>query len=354
MSEAAHERLARIEQALHAARRLADPSDALGREARELLPGSTGLSKENVELGLSECLETAPESEEIAELCRNVPLAPAAHVLLSANVFVAAHRAVALALAASDRVYVRSSRREPEMARLLRAAGAPFELVEALRPEPGDHVWAYGTEATLAELRARNPPEVTLHEHGPGMGIALVQEPPARDLASLADALAHDVVLFDQRGCSSPRIAFVRGSPESTEQFARALAQALERWGQRVPRGRFSAAEMADESRYRDSAAYAMQLLSAGDAAVSLDESGAHAVLVPPIGRNIHVVRIENPSRSLLPLVALVTSVGWCGDAGLEDEIGATLPHARRCALGFMQRPRFDGPVDRRGLHGPA
>jgi len=154
VSEAASVRQGRVARLVAVARRIADPADPLGQRARALLPASTGLSLQGVELGLTRCLEIAPTDLELRSLCEGTPSAPRAHVLLSANVFVAAHRAIALALAASARVEVRPSRREPEMVRLLQA-GDPglFRVVDDLSAAPGDHVWAYGTDRTLAALR---------------------------------------------------------------------------------------------------------------------------------------------------------------------------------------------------------
>ncbi|HEY3233680.1 MAG TPA: hypothetical protein VGJ84_03120, partial [Polyangiaceae bacterium] len=119
----------RIRRLVEAARKIADPRDPLGIRARELLPESTGLSRQGVEWALTRCLETRPTEKELRQLSASVPTAPRAHVILSANVFVAAHRAIALALAASPRVCVRTSRREPQFARLLcQASDGLFEI----------------------------------------------------------------------------------------------------------------------------------------------------------------------------------------------------------------------------------
>src|SRR5690606_16289101 len=163
---------ARLERLLEAARGIRDPETPLGREARARLSVSTGLSAAGIELAISKCLETHPTEAELERLAASVESAPRAHVLLSANVFTAAHRAIALALAASEQVFVRPSRREPEMARLLlRGAPGLFTLVDPLEPEPGDALFAYGSDVTLNELRAALAPGVRLHGHGSGFGI---------------------------------------------------------------------------------------------------------------------------------------------------------------------------------------
>ena len=86
-------RRARLEPLLESARSLADGSTERGKQARRRLIAGTGLSAEGVDFALKHCLESSPSEREIEALIRSTPSAEAAHVLLSANVFVAAHRA---------------------------------------------------------------------------------------------------------------------------------------------------------------------------------------------------------------------------------------------------------------------
>src|SRR5450432_2224576 len=225
-----HTRRARLEPLLESARSLADGTSARGKLARERLVASSGLSPEGVSLAISRCLESTPSEAEIEALIRSTPTAQVAHVLLSANVFVAAHRAIAIGLAASETVCVRPSRREPEMAELL-LAGAPncFQLVAELKPRAGDRLWAYGSDATLEEIAVTLPPGVAFHAHGSGFGVCVLDgQAPESELNSLLDQLALDVILFDQRGCVSPRVMLVNAGPAYAREVALALAQVLE------------------------------------------------------------------------------------------------------------------------------
>lgn len=341
---------ARVERLLDAARKIADPRDPLGAEARDVLPRVTGLSREGVELALVRCLETAPADAEVRALLASVEPAPAAHVLLSANVFVAAHRAIALALAASERVVVRPSRREPQMAALL-ARGAPglFHLVEELRPAAGEHLFAYGSDETLAKVRAGLAPEVTLHAHGSGLGLVVVAADALApsERKDCAERLASDVIPFDQRGCLSPRIAVVLGSAEDARSFARALAAALAQQEALVPLGSLSAEESAQVTRYRDSIRYAAEIFPAGRGWVGLDGNSG-LLLVPPPGRNMHVVRMDDLD-GLAPLRGRVASFASRGAPRLGAELASLFPGARSSLIGEMQSPAFDGPVERRG-----
>lgn len=340
-------RRARLEPLLESARSLADGASERGRNARARLIASSGLSAEGVDFALKYSLECAPSEAELASLIRSTPTAQVAHVLLSANVFVAAHRAIAIGLAASETVRVRASRREPEMAELL-LAGAPglFTLVPELSPQSGDRVWAYGSDETMDEVAVTLPPGVALHPHGSGFGVCIASG--SSPSAELASRLAEDIGLFDQRGCLSPRALLVHGSAEQAHAWAEALASALTELEGRVPRGRLAPDELAEISRFRDTASYAGAALPAGLGFVGLGASDAF--VLAPVGRNLHVVATSDPLRMLAPLRPLLTSCAVEGEAAMRSAVQRALPGARVCAFGEMQRPPFDGPVDRREL----
>lgn len=337
---------ARVERLLRAARVLSDPSSELGRRARAELPSTTRLSPAGVELALAECLEIQPTEAELDALLASVRLAPRALVLLSANVFVAAHRALALALAASELVLVRPSRREPRFVELLaEAEPGLFEIVPELLPQPGDAYWAYGGDETLAAVGSRLPPGVELHAQGPGWGAAVIDGASVNEEAALA--LARDLVPFDQRGCLSPRLALVQGGVADARRFAELVAAALETLERAVPLGALDAEELADAARFRDTAAYAGAALPAGSGTVAL-LSGA-ARLLAPSGRNLAVVTVDHPQTLLEPVAAELTALGLAVPKEERQRLEAAFPGARTSALGAMQRPRLDGPADRRG-----
>ena len=342
-------RRARLEPLLAAAGSLLDAESERGARARTRLVASTGLSPEGVDFALRRCLEANPSEAELLALLDATPEVPRANVLLSANVFVAAHRAIAIALAASESVFVRPSRREPALAELLwEAAPGSFQLRGELELEPGDHLWAYGSDQTLAEIARSTPPAVTLHAHGSGFGVAVLgsAELPSAELELSLLGLAEDIALFDQRGCLSPRVLLVAGDPGRALELARELAAVLEQLELRIPRGRLSPQEAAELTLYRDSANYAGELLNAGLGFVSVSPS--EQVMLPPVGRNLHVLATENPLALVESLAPFVTSCAVEGDPALRAAIQHALPCARASRFGDMQRPPFDGPVDRR------
>jgi acyl-CoA reductase-like NAD-dependent aldehyde dehydrogenase len=344
----------RVRALMAAARRVADGTGDFGRRARARLVESTGLSAANVAWGLEEALETAPSDAEVDALARGATAGSqagtvrAVHVILPANVFVAAHRAIALALVASARVYVRPSRREPVLTSLLaEAAPGLFETVTEIAPEPGDHVWAYGAERSLEAVRASLPPGAVLHAQGPGYGFAVVDASAAGEDA--AAALARDVAAFDQRGCLSPRAAVVLGSRADAGYFAALVADALATRAREVPLGRLDAAELAAIRRFRDTATYAGALLPAGPGGVFVTD--AVKLGLAPVGRYVTVSAAAGLDAALSEIDAsLVTAVGVAGPSELARDVATALPGARVSSLGRMQCPAFDGPADRRSL----
>jgi Acyl-CoA reductase (LuxC) len=339
-------RRARLEPLLEAARDIANPRSALGKRARERLLSSTGLSPQGLNFALERCLESRPSEAELKTLLASTAQSARAHVLLSANVFVAAHRAIAIALAAATDVRVRASRREPEMAELLlEGAALAFELDSELTPMSGDQLWAYGSDDTLRSIADKLPPGVVLHAHGSGFGIGVIAGRPSdAELERTLLRLAEDIALFDQRGCLSPRLLLVTGEPETAHEVARELAKALSALESRIPRGRLDAHEAAEITAYRDAAGYVGEIFAAGLGFVS----ASAALVMPPVGRNLHVLSTRDVLGTLSSQSSFITSCAIDTDSELSGALRHALPSARFCAFGEMQRPPFDGPVDRR------
>ncbi len=308
---------------------------------------STGLSREGVELAFDHHLETDPPDADIDRLVQGTETAPGVHVILSANVFVGALRAIALARAAAPEVSVHASKRDPVFARALVEemndprtflADVPVETV------PSGEVHVYGRDATIAEVRRLARRDVVVRGHGAGMGIVCLS--PNADLTRAASGVASDVVAFDQRGCLSPRVVFVEGSAERARAMAGAIHAALERAGREVPRGAMSADEKAEASRYLDTMAFAGTVLRGGSHGIGV--SGDGNVLVPPPGRYLHVVAVEDVA-ALASLVAPIARHVVAMGTDDADRFHLRLPAPLRVTEpGRMQRPPLDGPVDLR------
>lgn len=361
----ADERTRRVRAVLEAAKRLCDPHDPLGIEARHELPAATGLTAPNVERSLAEHVETSASDADLARLVARAGAAPRVHVVLSANVFVGVVRAVALAVAAARDVVVRPSTREgvlaPLLFRALEARGGEtrFTLSAALEPAPGDHVHVYGRRETIATLASQCPQGVVVRGHGPGFGIAVVDAGAATDLEDAAERLSWDVVAFDQRGCMSPRIAFVVGTADHSRHFAERLAVELDARHQEVPRGTLSDEERREAALYRQSIRAIGELFDGTGFTVGVDPE-PETTFLPPSGRHMHVVRAADAGaleRLLAPESRFITTIGVTGSATSITEkpahariFAALAPGARTSSLGNMQRPPLDGPVDLRDM----
>jgi hypothetical protein len=351
MTRSAADRIADVRRLMRAARSLVEHGAGLV----PAIATSTGLSAEGVELALTRQLELDATDAELTQLVTYAGDVSHVAVVLSANVFVGALRAVAIARAASEDVVVRPSRRDPEFARAL--VGAARERGDrSLRIDEAFDVGAfesgeihvYGRDDTIADVRAKARPGVRVRGHGSGMGVALVTGAAAP--ADAARGLAEDVVVFDQRGCLSPRIALVLGGEARASAFAEALHAALERLGVRVPRGDVPSDERAAGGRYVATMTYACRVLVGTDHAVGIAPPGAPLVLPPPY-RHVHVAACESladAEKLLAPFAKAVVTIGSDDLASARAFASRECPWARVAALGAMQRPPLDGPVDGR------
>ncbi len=337
---------ARVLAVLSAGRRLADPGDPLGQAARLRLPAASRLSREGVELALTEHLEHDPSDAELDALLASSAKAPRCHVVMSANVCTAPLRALALALASSEEVLVKPSRRDPVVAELLvEALGWPTcRLVGELAATPGDVVHAYGADETLAAIAAALPSGVTLRGHGTGIGVAVVEA--GDDLGAAGRALADDLVPFDGRGCLSPRLV-VTGADATA--LGRALHEALGERGSAVPRGPLTADERAALRASGELFSAVGEAFVGPHHAVFVDPSPEALALAPPCRATVVL-----GSAGVELLAALAPHVASLGTRDGETRgvlaraLGGVCPRARRSRLGHMQKPPLDGPVDLR------
>ena len=344
----------RVEEFLRSARVLADHTHPLFLEAVNRLPTLTGLSTENVKWALANALEVRPDTWDLELLLQRVPECGRVHVLLSANVFVGALRAIALGIAASSEVHVRPSRREPHMVQLLaKAAPGKFAIDEELRVAPGDHVWAYGSDETLRQLRKSLPAAAVLHENGHGFGVVVLAEREVHDAAArehIARSIAVDTAAFDQRGCLSPRVVMIEGGPSLVREFSNSLAVALAEREHTIPRGPLTEDERADIARFRDTLCIAGMVLDAGSGLVSFEHENLPWFL-PPAGRVLHVKSVRDVVEGLREVAVQLTTIGVTSlQSAIVVRLKRDLPQVRFAELGHMQQPMLDGPVDLRQL----
>lgn len=338
----ADERAADVRRVLEAGRRVRGHEELL----KSALAKSTRLSLDGVHLALTDHLEVDATDEEVAKLVAAAGDAERVAVILSSTVFVGALRAVALARAAAAEVVVRPSSHEPIFAKALvhelRELGdlgvSVVDDLDVATVTRGE-VHVYGSDETIATLRARA--SIPVRGHGTGLGVAFVV---MDELEVAAADVARDVVPFDQRGCLSPRLVLVLGDEARAAAFGKALAAELATFRANVPRGELTDDERADAARYRGTVAFAGELFDGPDFAVGVSDE----VLLPPPGRHVHVTPVHTEEairRALEPLARFVAAVGVNTQVPVLEDL---VPKARRSRLGLMQKPPLDGPVDLR------
>jgi len=225
-----------------------------------------------------------------------------------------------------------------------------FDLVETLRPEPGDHVWAYGTDETLRTFGETLVSGVLYHAHGPGMGLAIFRESFEIKKANLLDAaraLAKDISVFDQRGCLSPRVLIVEGRRSFAESVCDLLVDALDHFEASMPRGTLSDDENADARWHEETIQYIGSSVRAGKGMVFLDPK-RDRLLIPPVGRYLNVVVTDNCVPLVGQLGSVLTTVGIFNPGHLHGRLREAIGERRFVNVGQMQTPAFDGPVDKR------
>lgn len=141
------------------------------------------------------------------------------------------------------RLFAHSLRdQEPKLAACLEIAEwkGGTEPLEAALFEESDCVVASGADETMQTLRRSLPSRTRFVAHGHRVSAGYVAREMLGpyDEARTLEAAARDVVTWDQLGCLSPHVLFVEnGGLLPPEGFAARLAEELERWEQKLPRG---------------------------------------------------------------------------------------------------------------------
>lgn len=347
----------RVEHVLAAARAVRDETHPVGKKARQRLVHQVGMTPQGVELALGEYLECDPDPACLERLVSRAKPANACHVLLSANVCTAAHRAIAFALASSNHVFVRPSRRDPVVAELLIqqlqandafGARSSIERVDAIDPQPGEQLHLYGSDETLSLITSSLPAGIDLYAHGTGFGLAVVG--PAEDPSPLASALAQDLVVFDGQGCLSPRVVFLgNAATGEIEAFAAQLHRELQRMGQAVPRATLSQEERASLRRAQSTFEALGGWLHGPHHAIGIDLEPERLHLLPALRAILVTGGDASQLASYLgPHSHMITCVAGDLSPPCFGALVEPLRRTRHCALGDMQKPPFDGPVDLR------
>jgi hypothetical protein len=223
---------------------------------------------------------------------------------------------------------------------------------------PAWGVWAkhagkvvvYGGDSAVAGVRAATSPDTEIVAYGPRLGAAVVLE-DAPEAAVVG--LARDLCAYDQRGCVSPRIAWVVGAdPLATaERIGAALAAEVSRVAPPPP----GDAEAVELRAARAEAAFAgfapegpeSTVLGPDDLAwtvIARRGPGADSRALP---RALWVYGAESVSQVmelLAPFAGRVQALGYAGNRGLDElaEGAARLGVSRVAPIGTLAWPPSD------------
>ena len=367
--------------------RFLDPASAERQEAEIHLPGETGLSPEMIrytlpfifreyrehrlraflreELGSPEILDGFVPSRDATRrvisprlitqvLAGNLPGAGLDGIIFSLVIKSATLVKASSSASLLPSRFARSlAEVDPELATSLSVVSWPggATALEDIAFGRADVVIASGSDQTLAAIRPRVRGQFVGYGHKVSFGI--VAKEALGDAAEVARQAAHDVMLFDQRGCLSPQLIYVeRGGPVSPKEFALHLSRALAHWGNVVPRGHISQEASVALRRVRDEAEW--RALAGKDGALYVSPQGTEwtviyetdpSFVLSPLYRTVRV----KPLATFAQLDDLLASwrpyleaVGVAISPGRLPGLAELLGHAgvsRVCPLGTMQTP---------------
>ena len=211
-------------------------------------------------------------------------------------------------------------------------------------------VAAFGNDATMEAIRRRTSATARFIPFGSKASIGYVgrQALHSFGLHELAANAARDVVLYESEGCVSLHALFVeRGGNMEPAQFARAVAQAIERASIEFPPGTRDAGTVAKIAAARNLAAFRS---ASGSGAVYSDETASYlTVLDPPqddappfLPRALPIHAVDGPPAALnyvrrheLPVEAIAIAGEREDILNMAIEMGVN----RITKFGELQRP---------------
>jgi hypothetical protein len=210
-----------------------------------------------------------------------------------------------------------------------------------------DAVVAFGSDATIAALRARTPPGTPFHGYGHRLSIALILQ--GADEPEAAAGLARDVLLYDQQGCLSASLLFVEGDVDEATRFGEHLAQALDEQAGRWQLGPRDAEGCARVRVVRETALFAPDARVWGDPGCRWSVLLAPGMRPEPHGGECVVpiypfTEMADLDRLLRPLRAALQGAAVAGPSSrmpAAAEILARAGVSRICAPGALQVPSF-------------
>lgn len=379
-----------------------DPNYRFRREA--IASGESGFSKETLEAGLDDFLRELTHSqlkeflagelgddrrldsfspapaprgraralfargpELIAHICPgNLPIPALMNIVC--GLLVRSGQFVKCATGASliPRLFAHSIHElDPKLASCLEIAswrGGSVAIEDALFAE-ADCVTATGSDESIGAIRHRLPSNRRFLTHGSKVSVGFVtaQALGQGGATALADKAAHDVAVWDQRGCLSPHVIYVEtGGAVSPEGFAELLSVGLTKLEASHPRSSLPTQEAAAIADRR--AVYRLRAAHSPETRIwTSKETTAWTVIweadpsfqVSCQNRFIYVKPVKDLDelRAVLePIRERIACVGLAARSTAQM-IALELAHwgvPRICPLGAMQQPQLAWPRDGR------
>ncbi len=234
----------------------------------------------------------------------------------------------------------------PEVAAFIAALPESLRCLVELSPTlpdewlaQADAVVVFGNDATIAHFRSRVSAQQRFIGYGHKVSIGIIFDDPSCDSAAAA---ARDASLFDQQGCLSPHVFFVRGDARG---YAARLAEEMAAFSKHTPRGELTISESASIRALRESIAFraqngeACERFAGEDWTVIFDTAAGFPAT--PLNRTIFVKPL--PTDLVGELADVRPFLSACGiePPTLENaETAVTLGFTRVCRVGAMQSPR--------------
>lgn len=345
---------------------LLDPMTPHGLALRQAVAQRQGHHPETIERALRDCLQNM--EHDVVALVESRPQEPMVQtqaLILAGNVFTLALRPLCVSLLAG--IYTRVKPASPgdpfaelfwsalmaaspqtgKLMKIERFASEDEAAFEAFLAD-SELVSVYGAAESIAAIESRLKPEQRIDAHGPGFGAIAIDASDMAYLEEIAQAVAHDMVAYDQAGCLSPHVLWFDGAMNEARALAEALNVALEDRAHSVAHRMPTAAAVA-ALRWR-AEAIAHEFFGDRTHAICL-RSGAD--FRPSPGHRhitIAVCSADERARAMEqagPFLKAVSTTS--GGAPPRVRFSAEAP-PRLSALGQMQSPPLDHIWDGRSL----
>ena len=199
----------------------------------------------------------------------------------------------------------------------------------------------FGSDETIAHFRGRVRSDQTFIAHGHRLSFGVIFDDPA--FASVADA-ARDASLFDQQGCLSPQVFYVRGE---ARLYAERLAGEMAHCDALEPRATISLSETLairtarEEFAFRAANGEPVQVWqSSGSTAWTVVFDSARGFPHSPLNRFVSVKPLPDDLAPELQEVRMHLSCAGVFPATIEHaRLLTALGVSRVCPIGRMQTP---------------